>query len=422
MGKLRFETLAVHAGSPDPTTGADAPPIYQTAAYAFQNSDHAKALFNLEQQGDIYSRISNPTVAMFEQQMAALEGGVGALATSSGQAAEFIAICTLASSGDEIVSASSLYGGTYTLFDLTLRKFGITTKFINGVDPEGFRAAIGPKTKALYAETIGNPKLDVLNISKVAEIAHEADIPLIVDNTFATPYLCRPLEWGADIVIHSATKWIGGHGTSIGGVIVDGGHFNWANGKFPGLSEPDPGYHGIRYVEHFKEQAFIAKARTGLMRDVGSCLSPFNAFLFLQGLKTLPLRMHRHSENALTIAQRLAEHPKVSWVNYPGLSTHPDHELARRQLSNGFGGMVTFGIKGGLEAGSRFIDRLKLVAHLANVGDTKTLAIHPASTTHQQLTSEQRAAAGVPDDMIRLSVGIEAVEDIWSDIDQALNS
>ncbi|HEY8417889.1 MAG TPA: homocysteine synthase [Limnochordales bacterium] len=419
----RFETLAVHAGQqPDPTTGSRAVPIYQTTSYVFRDADHAANLFALKEFGNIYTRIMNPTTDVFEQRMAALEGGVGALALAAGQTAETFAILNIAHAGDEIVSATSLYGGTWNLFQHTLPKFGIKVHFVDPTDPENFRRAITPKTKALYAEIIGNPKGDVLDIEAVANIAHEAGIPLIVDNTFATPYLCRPFEWGADIVVHSATKFIGGHGTSIGGVIVDSGKFNWANGKFPGLTEPDPSYHGIRYVETFGPLAYIIKARVQLLRDLGGCLSPFNSFLFLQGLETLHLRMERHVENALTIAKWLQQHPLVAWVNYPGLPGHPSYEKAKKYLPKGPGAIFTFGIKGGLEAGRRFINSVKLFSLLANVGDAKSLVIHPASTTHQQLTPEEQLAAGVTPDLIRLSIGIENVEDLIADLDQALRA
>ncbi len=418
----RFDTLALHGGHvPDPTTGARAVPIYQTTSFVFENADHAASLFALEKAGNIYTRIMNPTTDVFEQRMALLEGGVGALALASGQAAETIALLNILRAGDELVSSSTLYGGTYNLFAVTLHKLGITTRFVDASDPENFRRAINPKTKALYAETIGNPKMDVLDIEPVARIAHEAGVPLIVDSTFATPYLCRPFDYGADVVVHSATKYIGGHGTSIGGVIVDSGRFDWSNGKFSELVDPDPSYHGVSYTQSFGPAAYIAKARVQLLRDLGPALSPFNAFLFLQGLETLSLRMDRHSANALKVARFLEEHPKVSWVAYPGLTSHPNHGLAQKYLQNGMaGGIMGFGIRGGLEAGKRFIDGVKLLSLLANVGDAKSLVIHPASTTHQQLTTEQRLEAGVTDDFVRLSVGIEDVQDILGDLDQAL--
>ncbi len=418
----RFDTLALHGGQvPDPTTGARAVPIYQTTSFVFENADHAASLFALEKAGNIYTRIMNPTTGVFEQRMALLEGGVGALALASGQAAETIALLNILRAGDELVSSSTLYGGTYNLFAVTLHKLGITTRFVDASDPENFRRAITPKTKALYAETIGNPKMDVLDIEPVAKIAHEAGVPLIVDSTFATPYLCRPFDYGADVVVHSATKYIGGHGTSIGGVIVDSGRFDWSGGKFPELVDPDPSYHGVSYTQSFGPAAYIAKARVQLLRDLGPALSPFNAFLFLQGLETLSLRMDRHSANALKVARFLEEHPKVSWVAYPGLTSHPNHGLAQKYLRKGMaGGIMGFGIKGGLGAGKRFIDGVKLLSLLANVGDAKSLVIHPASTTHQQLTTEQRLEAGVTDDFVRLSVGIEDIQDILDDLDQAL--
>lgn len=417
---LGFDTLAIHAGQvPDPTTGARAVPIYQTTSYVFENADHAARLFSLEQPGNIYTRLMNPTTDVLEKRVAALEGGVGALATSSGQAAELLAILNIAKAGDEIVSSASLYGGTYNLFYHTLPKFGITVRFVEN-NPESYRKAITPKTRAIFAETIGNPKGDVLDIEAVAAVAHEAGIPLIVDNTFATPYLCRPFEFGADIVIHSLTKFLGGHGNSIGGIIVDSGKFDWTNGKFPELTEPDPSYHGLRYVDAVGPLAYITKARTQLMRDLGPCLSPFNSFLILQGIETLSLRMERHSQNAMRIAQYLQEHPKVTWVNYPGLPDHPTYELTKKYLPKGAGAIVTFGVQGGREAGRKLIDNLKLFSLLANVGDAKSLVIHPASTTHQQLTEEQQRETGVTPDLVRLSVGLEDAEDLIADLDQAL--
>lgn len=421
--KLGFDTLALHAGQqPDPTTGSRAVPIYQTTSYVFRDTEHAANLFALKEFGNIYTRIMNPTQDVFEQRIAALEGGVGALATASGQAAITYSIINIAESGDEIVSAASLYGGTYNLFSTTLPKLGITVKFVDPADPENFRKAITPKTKALYAETIGNPKMDILDIEAVAKIAHENGLPLIIDNTFATPYLCRPIEHGADIVVHSCTKFIGGHGTSIGGIIVDGGKFDWTNGKFPGLTEPDPSYHGVKYVEALGPLAYIIKARVQLLRDTGACVSPFNVFLFLQGVETLSLRMERHTSNALKVAQFLQGNPNVTWVNYPGLEGNPQNAKAKKYLPKGTGSIFTFGIKGGLEAGKKFIDSLKLFSLLANVGDAKSLVIHPASTTHQQLTPEQQLSTGVTEDMVRLSVGIEDVEDIIADLDQALKA
>jgi O-acetylhomoserine (thiol)-lyase len=419
--KYHFDTLAIHAGQqPDPTTGARAVPIYQTTSYCFKDTEHAARLFALQEFGNIYSRIMNPTNDVFEKRMAALEGGVGALATSSGQAAETLAILNITSAGQEIVSSQSLYGGTYNLFHHTFPKLGITVRFVDPSDPENFRRAINDKTRAVFAEVLGNPKLDILDIEAVAKVCHDAGVPLIIDNTLATPYLCRPIEWGADIVIHSATKFIGGHGTSIGGVIVDSGKFNWANGRYPELTEPDPSYHGIRYVDAFGEAAFIVKVRVQMLRDIGACMSPFNAFLFLQGLETLSLRMERHSSNALAVAKWLKEHPKVSWVNYPALPDHPTYHLCSKYFPRGAGAILGFGIKGGQEAGRRFINSLKLFSHLANVGDAKSLAIHPATTTHQQLTPEEQEATGVTPDFVRLSIGIEDVRDIIADLDQAL--
>jgi O-acetylhomoserine (thiol)-lyase len=416
-----FDTLAVHAGQrPDPTTGARAMPLYQTTSYVFEDTDHAAELFALQRFGNIYSRIMNPTNAAFEERIAALEGGIGALAVGSGQAAQFIALATLLSPGDQIVSSSALYGGTYTQFDITLRHWGIDVVFVDPSDPENFRNAITPKTKALYGETIGNPRIDVFDISPVAEIAHEHGLPLIIDNTFASPYLCRPIEHGADIVVHSATKFIGGHGTSIGGVIIESGQFPWDNGNFPGMTEPSPGYHGIRFAETFGEYGYLMKARVENLRDLGPALSPFNSWLFLQGLETLPLRMERHSRSTEQIAAWLQQHPLVSWVSYPGLPDSPYHHLARKYLPRGSGGILTFGIKGGREAGARFIESLTLISHLANVGDAKSLIIHPGSTTHQQLSDEQQLAAGVSPDLIRFSIGLEDVDDLIWDLDRAL--
>lgn len=416
-----LETLAVHGGQePDPVTNARAVPIYQTTSYVFNDTEHAANLFALKEFGNIYSRIMNPTQDVFEKRVAALEGGVGALATSSGQAAITYSILNIAKAGDEIVSSSSLYGGTYNLFQHTLPKMGITVRFVDPSDPENFKKAINEKTRAVYAEIIGNPKMDVLDVEAVAKVAHDAGLPLIVDNTFATPYLCRPIEFGADIVVHSATKFIGGHGTSIGGVIVDSGKFDWTNGKFPELTEPDPSYHGVSYTEAVGPLAYIIKARVQLLRDTGAAISPFNAFLFLQGLETLHLRMERHSENALRIARFLQDHELVEWVNHPGLEDHPSYDKAKKYLPKGQGAIFTFGIKGGLEAGKRLIENLHLFSHLANVGDAKSLVIHPASTTHQQLTEEEQLAAGVTPELVRLSVGIESVDDLIADLDQAL--
>lgn len=419
---LHFETRAVHAGQePDPVTGARAVPIYQTSSYVFRDSEHAANLFALKESGNIYTRIMNPTTDVFEKRMADLEGGVGALALSSGQAAITFAILNIAGSGDDIVASTNLYGGTYNLFAVTFKRLGISVRFVNPNHPEEFLAAATPRTKAFYVETIGNPRIDVPDLRKLSDYAHRAGVPLIVDNTFATPFLCRPFEYGADIVVHSATKFIGGHGTSIGGVIVDSGAFAWNNGRFPELVEPDASYHGISYVNDVGVAAYIVKARVQLLRDLGSALSPFNSFLFLQGLETLPLRMERHSQNALAIAKYLEAHEKVSWVNYPGLSASPYHELASAYLPGGQGAILTFGIKGGVAEGAAFIDSLRLFSHLANVGDAKSLVIHPASTTHQQLADDEREQAGVRDDMVRLSIGLEHSADLIADLKQALD-
>jgi len=417
-----INTLALHGGQePDPTTGSRAVPLYQTTSFVFHDPDHAARLFALQEGGNIYTRIMNPTTDVFEKRLALLEGGVGALATASGQAAESLAIFNLANAGDDIVAASALYGGTYTLFDHTLRRLGINTTFVDVTDPGAFRRAIGPRTKALYVETIGNPRLTVADLRAIADIGHEAGIPLVVDNTFATPVLCRPFEHGADIVVHSATKFIGGHGTTIGGAIVDAGRFDWAaSGRFPGLVNPDPAYHGISYTAAFGPAAFIAKARVQLLRDLGPCQSPFNSWLLLQGLETLPLRIARHCQNALAVARFLQGHPGVSWVAYPGLPTDPSYAMARRYLPAGCGAVLGFGIRGGAPAGKRFIGRLQLFSHLANVGDAKSLAIHPATTTHSQLTEEQQINSGVTLDFVRLSIGLEDIEDLLWDLDQAL--
>lgn len=416
------ETLALHAGQkPDPTTNARAVPIYQTSSYVFNDADHAARLFGLQEFGNIYTRLMNPTTDVFEQRIAALEGGVAALGVASGQSAITLAILTLAHAGDEIISATSLYGGTYNLFHYTLPQLGVTVKFVDPSDPENFRKALTSKTKLIYGESVGNPKLDILDIEKVAAIAHENNIPLIIDNTMPSPYLIQPLKHGADIVVHSATKFIGGHGTSIGGVIVDGGTFNWGNGNFPQLSEPDPSYHGINFWEALGNIAYIIKVRVHLLRDLGPAVSPFNSFLFLQGVETLHLRMERHSTNALQVADFLKKHPKVGWVNYPGLPDNPSHELAKKYHTRGlFGALVGFGIKGGVEEGKKFINALKLHSLLANIGDAKSLVIHPASTTHQQLTPEEQLSTGVTPDFIRLSVGIENINDIIADLEQAL--
>ncbi|MDF2523699.1 MAG: O-acetylhomoserine/O-acetylserine sulfhydrylase [Clostridiales bacterium] len=420
--KLGFDTLQVHAGQQvDPTTGSRAVPIYQTSSYVFKDADHAANLFALKENGNIYTRIMNPTSDVFEQRIAALEGGVGALSVASGSAAVTYAILNIAGAGDEIVSASTLYGGTYNLFSATLSKLGITTRFVDPDEPENFRKAITDKTKALYIETIGNPGINLVDIEKVAKIAHENKIPLIVDNTFGTPYLIKPIEFGADIVVHSATKFIGGHGTSIGGVIVDSGKFDWAgSGKFPGFTEPDPSYNGIKYAEAVGPLAFIIKARVQLLRDTGAAISPFNSFLFIQGLETLSLRVEKHVANTKKVVEFLSNHPNVSWVNYPSLKGNKYYELAQKYLPKGAGSIFTFGIKGGVEAGKKFINSLELFSLLANVADAKSLVIHPASTTHQQLSEEQQIAAGVRPEMIRLSIGIEDADDLIYDLDQAL--
>ena len=419
--KPGFDTLALHGGQkPDAATGARAVPIYQTSSFVFKDTTHAANLFALKEFGNIYTRIMNPTWDVLEQRVAALEGGVAGLVTSSGQAAETLAILNIARSGDQIVSSASLYGGTYNLFHYTLPKLGIGAAFVDPSDPENFKRAITPKTRLVYAETLGNPKNDMLDIEAVAKIAHDAGVPLMIDNTVATPYLCRPIEWGADIIVHSMTKFLGGHGNSIGGIIVDSGKFNWANGRFPELVEPDPSYHNLKFVEAFGPLAYILKVRVQLLRDIGAALSPFNAFLILQGVETLSLRVQRHCDNALKVAQFLEKHPAVSWVNYPGLPSHPAHALAKKYMQHGYGAILGFGIQGGMQAGIKFINAVGLLSHLANLGDAKTLVIHPASTTHQQLTREEQEATGVTEDFIRLSVGIETVDDIIADIDQAL--
>ncbi len=420
----QLATQAVHAGqSPDPATGARAVPIYQTTSYLFQDADHAGRLFALQEFGNIYTRIMNPTTDVFEKRVAALEGGAAGLATASGQAAETLTIVTLAKAGEEIVSTTSLYGGTYNLFHYTLPKLGIVVRFVDADDFEGLRAAINDKTRAVYTETLGNPKLDVVDIEKLAAIAHEHKLPLIIDNTCASPALVRPIEWGADIVVNSATKYLGGHGTAIGGVIVDAGKFDWAaSGRFSEFTEPDPSYHGLRYTEAFGPLAFILKARVQGLRDTGAALSPFNAFLILQGIETLHLRMERHSANALAVARHLEQHPGVEWVNYPGLESSPYAARAKKYLPKGASGLVTFGIKGGYDAGKKLINTLELFSLLANIGDAKSLVIHPASTTHQQLSTEEQAATGVTPEMVRLSVGIEDVRDIIADLDQAIEA
>jgi O-acetylhomoserine (thiol)-lyase len=416
-----FGTLCLHAGAiPDPVTGARAVPIYQTTSYVFDSADHAASLFNLQTFGNVYSRISNPTVSVFEERMAALEGGRAALAAASGQAAQMCALLTLLEQGDHIVSASTLYGGTYSQFDVTFRRFGIDTTFVDPDAPENFKKAITPKTKLLYAETAGNPRINVLDLEAVSAIAKDAGIPLVVDNTFATPYLCRPFEFGADIVVHSATKYIGGHGTTMGGVVVESGKFPWGNGKFPGMTQPSRGYHGVIFHETFGDFGYTMKARMETMRTLGPALSPLSAWILLQGLETLHVRMDRHVANALAVAEFLEAHPQVGWVSYPSLPSSRYCDLARKYMPKGAGGIMTFGIKGGQAAGVRFIEAAQFMSHLANVGDAKTLVIHPASTTHRQLSEEEQVTAGVTPDMIRLSIGIEDIDDILWDIDQAL--
>ena len=426
---MKLGTKSLHAGQkPDPTTGSRAVPIYQTTSYQFRDTEHAANLFGLKELGNIYTRIMNPTTDVLEQRLAALEGGSGALAHSSGQAAITASILNIAGAGDHIVSVAQLYGGTYNLFHYTLPKLGIQVSFVDGDDPENFRKAVKSNTKAFYGEGLGNPRLNILPFAEVAKIAQEIGVPLIVDNTALSPYLNRPFEHGANIVVHSATKHIGGHGTSIGGIVVDGGNFDWGNGKFPGFTEPDMSYHGLPHWEAFKafapaggaNIAFIMKMRLQFLRDVGSCISPFNSFLLLQGLETLHLRMERHCSNALKVAQYLEAHPKVKWTNYPGLKSSKYHDLAKKYLTNGYGALVGFGLKSGLEGGRKFIDSLVLHSHVANIGDARSLAIHPASTTHSQLSAAERDSAGVTDDYVRLSVGIEDIEDIIADLEQAL--
>ena len=425
--KFGFETLALHAGQiPDAATGARAVPIYQTTSFVFDSADHAASLFNLQTFGNVYTRLSNPTTAVFEERMAALEDGRAALATASGQAAEMTAILTLVEAGDHIVSAGTLYGGTYSLFDVNLRKLGITTSFVDSDDPENFRRAITPKTKLLYAETLGNPLLNIVDIEAVAKIAHEAGIPLMIDNTVASPYLCRPFDWGADIVVHSATKDIGGHGTTMGGVLIESGKTPWGSErmreKFPGMHEPSRGYHGVRFHETFGDFGYTMKARMETLRTFGPALSPLSAWLLLQGLETLHVRMDRHCDNALAVAKFLQSHPRVAWVNYPGLPGHKYHALAQKYLPKGASGLLNFGVKGGAQAGVKFIEAATFMSHLANIGDAKTLIIHPASTTHRQMSDEEQAKAGVTPDMIRVSVGLETLDDILWDIDQALSA
>ena len=419
--KLHPDTICLHGGQkPDPATGSRAVPVYQTTSYVFKDTEHAASLFALKEFGNIYTRIMNPTADVVEQRMAALEGGVGALLVASGMAAEMIIFAVLAKNGENIISSSSLYGGTQTLLSVVLPRFGITAKFADIAKPGTFAELIDEKTKALYVETISNPSGEVADFEALASIAHDHDIPLVVDNTFATPYLCQPFEWGADIIAHSATKFIGGHGTSIGGIIVDSGKFPWDCGKFPDFVDPSPGYHGLRFWDTFGNMTFILKSRLEGLRPMGPAASPFNAFLFLQGLETLHLRMPRHSENALKVAGFLKEHPKISWVKYAGLPDHPSHQLARKYLKDGFGSIFTFGVKGGIEAGKKLIEGVDLISHLANVGDAKTLILHPASTSHSQLSDKEQLAAGLTPDLVRLSIGIEYVDDIIEDLDQAL--
>jgi len=421
--RFGFDTRAIHAGQrPDPETGARAMPIYATTSYVFEDAQHAADLFALQTFGSIYTRIGNPTTAAFEERMASLEGGLGAVATASGQAAQLIAVLTLAQQGDEMVASKSLYGGTFTQFDVTLRRMGVDVTFVDFGDPGAVEKAITERTKVLYGETIGNPAADVLDIAAYAELAHDHGIPLMVDNTFATPYLCRPIEHGADIVVHSATKFIGGHGVVIGGVIVESGRFPFDNGRFPLLTEPSPAYHDLMFWENFREYGYLMRARVELLRDIGAAPSPFNSFLLLLGLETLPLRMQRHADNAAVVARFLRERPEVRWVSFPVFDDNPWTPLARRYLPDGPGAVFTFGLDGGFEAGVRFIESVELASHLANVGDAKTLVIHPASTTHQQVPADEREAAGIGDDMIRISVGLETVDDIVADLTQALET
>ena len=421
--KFGIETLALHAGQiPDPATGSRAVPLYQTTSYVFDSADHAASLFNLQTFGNVYTRLSNPTTAVFEERVAALEGGRAAVATATGQAAEMTAILTLCESGDHIVSASTLYGGTYTLLEVNLRKLGIDTTFVNPDDPENFRRALKSNTKLLYAETLGNPLINIVDIEALGKIAREAGVPLVVDNTVPSPYLCRPFEWGADIVLHSATKYIGGHGTTMGGIIVESGKFPWDNGKFPGMTEPSRGYHGVRFHETFGDFGYTMRARMETLRTFGPSISPFNSWMLLQGLETLPVRMERHCANALAVAKFLEQHPRVSWVNYPGLPGNKYHALAKKYLPKGASGLLNFGVKGGAKAGEEFIEAATFMSHLANIGDAKTLIIHPASTTHRQMSDEEQAKAGVTPDMIRISVGLETLDDILWDVDNALSA
>jgi O-acetylhomoserine (thiol)-lyase len=420
---LGFNTRSLHAGYiPDPTTGSRAVPIHQTTSYVFKDSAHAASLFALQEFGNVYTRIMNPTTDVLEQRCASLENGVAGLATASGQAAQFVALTSLMGVGDEMVSASTLYGGTYTQFDVSLRKIGINTTFVEPDDPENFRKAITPKTRCIFGETISNPRGNVLDIEKVAAIAHEHNIPLVIDNTFATPYLCRPIDYGADIVLHSLTKFMGGHGNSIGGIIVDSGKFPWERGHFPQINDPSPAYHGMKFREVFGPIAFIIRARVEGLRDIGPCISPFNSFLILQGVETLGLRMERHVSNTLAAAKFLESHKLVTWVKYPSLPSSPYYEMARKYVPKGAGAVFSFGIKGGYETAKKFVDSMKLFSHLANVGDARSLVIQPASTTHQQLTAGQQKSAGVEPEMVRISVGLEDIEDILWDLDQALTA
>lgn len=420
----KFDTLSLHAGQrPDPATGARAVPIYQTTSYVFEDTDHAASLFNLERAGHIYSRISNPTTAVLEERLAALEGGIGTVCTASGQAALHLAIATLMNAGSHIVSSSAIYGGSHNMLMHTLPRFGIDTTFVDPRDVQGFRAAIRPETRLLFGETLGNPGLEVLDLPAVAAVAHDAALPLMIDATFTTPYLCRPFDFGADLIVHSLTKFLGGHGIAIGGALIDGGRFDWeASGKFSTMTEPYDGYHGLNFAEEFGPAAFIMRARTEGLRDFGACMSPTTAFHILQGIETLPVRMKRHVENAAAVARFLQGHKAVSWVNYPDLDHHPDHELAKRRLPKGSGAILSFGIKGGRDAGRAFIEGVRIFSHLANVGDAKSLVIHPATTTHQQMDTQALEAAGVGEDMVRLSIGLEDADDLLGDLDQALRA
>ncbi len=417
-----FETLCLHAGQiPDAQTGSRALPLYQTTSYVFDSADHAASLFNLQTFGNVYTRLSNPTTAVFEERVAAIEGGRAAVATASGQAAEMVALLNILQAGDHVVSSSKLYGGTYTMLAVNFAKLGIEATLVDPDEPENFRRALKPNTKAIFSETLGNPAINVIDIAAIAAIAHEAGVPLIVDNTAASPYLCQPIAHGADIVVHSATKFLGGHGTSMGGVVVESGKFPWDNGKFPGMTEPSAGYHGVRFYETFGDFGFTMKARMEILRVFGPAISPFNSWLIVQGIETLPVRMDRHCSNALAVAQFLQAHPKVAWVNYPGLADNRYHALARRYLPKGAGSLLSFGVRGGFDAGVKFIEGLQFVSHLANIGDAKSLVIHPASTTHRQLSEADQVKAGVPPDMVRLSIGLESLDDILWDLDRALS-